>query len=368
MSQNEKVTKIRQDDGYKKQIGDALDGAYKRAVENEPTTGTFSIDINTDRYIIFSDQHRGGRNRADDFRHAERAYNAAMAYYYHRGHTLVVLGDAEELWEERPPTVVENYQHSLELEAKFYHDNRYLRFWGNHDDNWQYDDQVRKHLGKIFDKNLKAHEALRINVMDGEEQIGTFFFAHGHQGTTESDRFAWFSKFVVRYFWRPFQRLTGISLNTPAKDWYLRERHNIAMYTWAERQEKLALIAGHTHRPVFRSKTHPAKIEAELKELEAKLAANPSKELRRQVSEKAALLEWIRSQEGVETGPEGQIIGMSKPCYFNTGCCSFSDGDITGIEIGDGYISLVRWPTRDDKPLPDILETASLREDIFAQL
>jgi hypothetical protein len=35
---------------------------------------------------------------------------------------------------------------------------------------------------------------------------------------------------------------------------------------------------------------------------------------------------------------------VSPPCYFNTGCCSFPDGDITGLEIADGEIRLVRWP------------------------
>ena len=38
------------------------------------------------------------------------------------------------------------------------------------------------------------------------------------------------------------------------------------------------------------------------------------------------------------------VLTVSPPCYFNTGCCSFPDGDITGIEIADGAIRLVRWP------------------------
>ena len=31
------------------------------------------------------------------------------------------------------------------------------------------------------------------------------------------------------------------------------------------------------------------------------------------------------------------------PFYFNTGCCYFSAGDITGIEIADGFIRLIKW-------------------------
>jgi hypothetical protein len=29
--------------------------------------------------------------------------------------------------------------------------------------------------------------------------------------------------------------------------------------------------------------------------------------------------------------------------YFNSGCCCFDDGDITGIEIADGCIRLIKW-------------------------
>ncbi len=31
-----------------------------------------------------------------------------------------------------------------------------------------------------------------------------------------------------------------------------------------------------------------------------------------------------------------------KPSYFNTGCCCFTDGDITGIEIEEGEIRLIK--------------------------
>jgi hypothetical protein len=41
--------------------------------------------------------------------------------------------------------------------------------------------------------------------------------------------------------------------------------------------------------------------------------------------------------------PSGGDSFKSDPCYFNTGCCRFKDGDITGIELVDGEIRLVRW-------------------------
>ncbi|HEX6847993.1 MAG TPA: metallophosphoesterase, partial [Chitinophagaceae bacterium] len=34
---------------------------------------------------------------------------------------------------------------------------------------------------------------------------------------------------------------------------------------------------------------------------------------------------------------------VMKPSYFNSGCCCFRDGDITGIEVTHERISLVKW-------------------------
>ena len=49
-----------------------------------------------------------------------------------------------------------------------------------------------------------------------------------------------------------------------------------------------------------------------------------------------------------------------KPSYFNTGCCCFSDGDITGIEIAEGCIRLIKWTLIDEKPQRMVLEERTL--------
>jgi hypothetical protein len=57
-----------------------------------------------------------------------------------------------------------------------------------------------------------------------------------------------------------------------------------------------------------------------------------------------------------------------KPTYFNSGCCCFSDGDITGIEIGDGKIRLIKWEyDKNNEPQRQVLEE-SLLSDIIASL
>ncbi len=353
---------------FLQRISIALDDVYKRVMEAESGDDTLTFDARSDRLIIFSDHHKGGRNRADDFRTTERTYNAALAYYYHMGHTLAVLGDVEELWEEQPKTVLKTYAHTVELEAAFHRAGRYLRFWGNHDDEWGYPENVRRKLDPLFGKQpLQVREGMCIRILDGQDELGCLFLVHGHQGTNDSDRWAFISKPVVRYIWRPLQRLTGISLNTPAGDWQLRDRHNRAMYAWASRHEKLVLIVGHTHRPVFASRSHEAKIKDEIAALEARQAELDPAEYQSAMSLLLAELEWVRSQELQEPGREQEVIQTPRPCYFNTGCCSFRDGKITGIELADGEIRLVRWPDPKGKPRPEVLERKSIRE-VFDQL
>ena len=138
------------------------------------------------------------------------------------------------------------------------------------------------------------------------------------------------------------------------------------MYSWSEKQEKIVLIAGHTHRPVFKSETHEMIVHKKLKEDEEKLANAPGDpDLQRQTSELAAELEWVRAQEQ-QSPADLPLIEFKKPSYFNTGCCAYLDGDITGLEISHAEIRLVRWPDDDGAPKPKVLARAKLK-DVFAE-
>jgi UDP-2,3-diacylglucosamine pyrophosphatase LpxH len=348
-------------------VADELTKAYQRALEQEQKEDKVVLDINAAKFVIFSDHHKGNRDGADDFRVCERAYNAALAYYYRKGYTLILLGDVEELWEERPQTVLKAYSHTQTLESKFHQDRRYLRFWGNHDDSWRYPDLVEKYLVPALEGGfLKVYEGLILHVMDEDIELGRLFLTHGHQGTLASHRIASISKFFVRYFWRPIQRVIKFSFNSPAKDFQLRREHDSALYFWSEAQDKIVLITGHTHRPVFMSKTHEATLRKVLNEVEEKLDKEPdNQKLINRVAELAAELEWVLAQNRQSPG-EPPVIELKKPSYFNTGCCAFLDGDITGLEIGDGEIRLIRWPDDEGEPKPKVLVRAKLR-DVFQE-
>ncbi|HAK87983.1 MAG TPA: metallophosphoesterase [Nitrospiraceae bacterium] len=349
-------------------INRGLDRAYNELKPED----TIKCDIESVRIVIFSDHHRGVRDGADDFQRCEGAYCAALGYYLERGYNLIVLGDAEELWECRPAPVIRAYENTLKLEAEFYknREDRYCRIYGNHDDYWRDTGSIN-----IGGEQITARDKLMISLHDkNNKSIGDIFFVHGHQGTFESDRFGKISRFFVRNLWRPFQRITHIKLTTPAKDAELRGEHDTAMYNWAlnknNGQKKLLLIAGHTHLPVFASKDHIGKISDELKSLQqqldnARTSGDPHVDgIAEQTAEKRAELEYRKAQKNMKEDQKG--IFMEKPCYFNSGCCSFSDGDITGLEIADGKIKLVKWPK--DNPRVEVLEDADLRSDIFGSL
>ena len=346
-------------------VARALDDALART---KAEGNVLQLDIETDPLVIFSDQHKGSRDGADDFQVAELTYNEAINYYRRMGYTLLVLGDVEELWEERPEPVIEAYPETFALEAGFHEKGRYLRVWGNHDDNWRYPDQVKKLLDPVYGAEpLIVREGLLVKLRNGAEQLGKVFLAHGHQGTLDSDRFAGISRFLVRYLWRPFQRLTRIPSNTPANDWRLRHSHNIALYNWSARQKKMILIAGHTHRPVFESLVDQKQLKKEIEAARSMLESEPADEEHQQkLSQLEEELAWLkRTQQGqfVLEQTEQSI----KPTYYNTGCCCYPDGSITGIELVAGEIRLVRWNSGEGKGERTVLARASLAE-VFAAI
>ena len=335
---------------YRGEIARALQRAYDGEHVLRLTAKTSDL-----RLAIFSDLHRGTRDGADDHWRSERAYRAALAYYYRRGHTLVVLGDAEELWENKAANVRAEYEAELALEKRFHAKERYVRVWGNHDIDWRKKRHLDDHLRKDFGANLEVHEAVRIEL-DG----GQLFLAHGHQGTPDSELFAAFSRPAVRLFgWA--QRRFKKPWNTPSSDLELRNRHDRAMFAWARecpRERGMVLITGHTHRPVFWTSKPPGPPPDLIKELEERLkreedAGAPGDQL----AETEAALESLRAKKLWRVGAPEDVI---PPCYFNTGCCAFADGDATGLVIEDGEIKLVRFPDADDKALPEPLAHAPL--------
>jgi predicted phosphodiesterase len=307
------------------------------------------FDARKDKFIIFSDQHKGAKDGADDFMICEPAYLAALEYYFQQGFFYITLGDAEELWENSLTAVKKNQQPAFEKEKQFVLANRFLKIFGNHDLYWQNDPFAAKQLKEIYSVDVPIYEGVLLQTSMDQHTVN-IFCTHGHQGDLVSDG-NWFSKFFVSRVWAPLQALLRINPNTPAYDAQLKTLHNSFMYQWSAEQANLLLITGHTHQPLFESLTYIERLYRQL------LFAQQMKDQ----SMEATIEKEIQLRKFQYDHVSADYLKL-KPYYFNSGCCCFNDGDITGIELEEDCLRLIKWHTLEGKPQRIILEEASLRE------
>jgi predicted phosphodiesterase len=313
------------------------------------------FELNADKFIIFSDQHKGRKNGADDFALAEPNYLAALDYYNQNQFHLISLGDGEELWENTLLQVKKHNTASFEAERKFLTRDAFTKIFGNHDLDWEIDPLAPVYLKEIYGAPIIALEAVMLQTTVSGKPL-SIFCTHGHQGDLQSDG-NWFSKFFVSKVWAPLQAYLKINPNTPSNDNTLKTLHNSMMYVWSAQQKNLLLITGHTHQPVFESLTHLERLNREKKK--ALYATN--KEWAEALDLEIA---WRSKQQSTL---REDYLDM-RPTYFNSGCCCFADGDISGIEIEKGCIRLIKWKMTDgiskrvvqeERPLSDIANDIS---------
>lgn len=320
---------------------------YEEAKKPE---NTIPIDFEKDRFVLFSDHHKGDAGAADDFRKNAELYTTALAYYKNEAYSLIVLGDNEELWENRYEKILDHYRNTIRREIEMAletPDQKRIRIWGNHDK------EVTLRGFKKRSQNRKddilANVAHREGLCFGED----IFLIHGHQGRFFEDQ-AWrLSRFAVKLIWKTVQKLLHIGRDGPAENFKIRDNLELNYYSWAKRN-KVLLICGHTHRAIFGSMTHFDRLQIDILRLEkaSKTAAQGKKEIiNRTIYEKKAEIEKILAKRQGKT-PKSFERGGNRPvpCYFNDGCCGYTNG-ITCIEIDKKIIRLIKWQRQDSKRL-----------------
>lgn len=270
-----------------------------------------------DKFILFSDCHRGDNSFADDFANNRNIYSHAINHYYENGFQYCELGDGDELWENRTfKTIFNAHRNIYELLKKFHSENRLHLIWGNHDMVYKNPSYVKKHLSTFFNQktgedealfpDLKYHEGIILRDTDTCKEL---FLAHGHQADWWNYIFWKWSRFFVRVLWKPLQ-VMGISDPTsPAKNYKELIKIERRIKKWIIANNNLITIVGHTHRPRF---------------------------------------------------PEPGEIPL-----FNDGSC-VHPRSITGIEIENGALSLIKWhiDTKQDGTLQVIKTVLESPENI----
>jgi predicted phosphodiesterase len=274
----------------------SLTKLYFSSKKSKTSTKTIYFDYTKDNFIIFSDQHKGNKDAADDFATNEMNYINALNYYEQNNFSFISLGDSEELWKYNYNEVLAKNVASFMAEAKF-EPNRFFKVFGNHDLIWKNKFDADRLLKQYFRLPLPIYEALILKTKIGKQELN-IFCTHGHQGDTLSDNNN-ITSWLVAHIWAPVQRYLKINVNSPSKDDLLRNKHNRLMYEWS--------YTRNTHQPVFAS---------------GKYSNHPNGNFY-----------------------NNETLHKLAPTYFNTGCCCFNDGDITGIEISQQNISLIKWTT-----------------------
>jgi len=332
-----------------KRIHNALTTLYHTISKSPGKRGIILEVKQADRFIIFSDQHKGARDYADDFSLAEPNYLAALNHYRKNNFHYINLGDSEELWENLMETIIKHNQATFDAERAFIEAGAFTKIFGNHDLYWDNDPLAGFNLNRIYGQKIPVYEGVILKTTVDTKTLN-IFLTHGHQGDLQSDG-NWFSKWFVSTIWAPLQSFLRINPNTPAYDSQLKTEHNSMMYSWQAEQMNTSLITGHTHQPVFASLTHLERIYLKLKNA---TAAHNEKEIE---------MLNLELSKRIKKGDEAPEFKQYKPGYFNSGCCCFNDGDITGIEIENDLIRLIKWSfLKTGSPERILLEEMKLAE------
>ncbi len=335
----------------KRRVDKALSKLYQEITTDPQKKGrVIKFDAGKDKFVILSDQHKGARDGADIFALAEKNYLAALHHYYKNNFFYINLGDSEELWENLFATVKRHNTATFDAEKRFLQRNSFMKIFGNHDLYWDNDPLAAINLKKIYGQQVNIYEGVVLKTSIKGKSL-KIYMTHGHQGDLRSDG-NWFSKWFVSDVWGPFQSYLRINPNTPANNNELKTVHNRMMYQWSSKHKNLLLVTGHTHQPVFKSLTHIEKLYDEREKAEKSKDTGAANEIKKQIT--------IRENKGDKIPDFTGYLDT----YFNTGCCCFDDGDITGIELENGYIRLIKWQYKAGKESERLVLDESRLEDL----
>ncbi len=273
-----------------------LDHAYKNAKV---------IPFNdSNKFVLFSDCHRGDNSFADDFANNRNIYFHALKHYYNEGFVYCELGDGDELWENISfKSILNAHKNVFMVMKQFHEENKLHMIWGNHDMVYRNPNYVKKHLSTYFDPKVGEEVPLFGNITYNEAIIlkhsktgQELFLTHGHQADWWNFLFWKWSRFLVRILWKPLNVMGIADPTSPAKNYKELIKVERRAKKWIAENNNLLTIFGHTHRPRF---------------------------------------------------PEPGDIA-----FFNDGSC-VHPRSITGLEIENGAISLIKWhiATKDDGTL-----------------
>jgi UDP-2,3-diacylglucosamine pyrophosphatase LpxH len=248
------------------------------------------------KYIFFSDCHRGDGSPSDEFTKNQVIFLYALEYYFKNGFTYVEAGDGDELWEHKKLKDIKNAHFDVfETLRKYQKENRLIMLYGNHNIYLKDKQYVQQNLHVFYDEYKEAYyeflngiEPCEALLLKHRKTGQEFLAVHGQQGDLTNDQLWFFTMLSLKNFWRYMHAFGFKNPASPVKNAHKRHKIEKSFNHWIK-HKRVTLICGHTHRFKY---------------------------------------------------PKPNDLP-----YFNIGCCIYPSS-ITGIEITDGIIQLVRWRVR----------------------
>ena len=210
------------------------------------------------KYVLFSDCHRGNGTHNDNFLKNEPLYIAALNHYYRTNFTYIELGDGDELWENRNmEQIKEMHSDVFSLLSRFYEKKRLYMIYGNHDMIKKYPSFVKKKCSTYYCSASHCQETLFPGitfypglVLRNENAGKSLYLTHGHQASLLNSTLWPVNCFLVRYVWKPLEQIGILDPTSAAKNYTRKQRSENLLGAWAK-QNGRTLITGHTHRPMM---------------------------------------------------------------------------------------------------------------------
>lgn len=210
------------------------------------------------KFVFMSDVHRGDGSWADDFSKNQNLYFAALTQYYKGNYTYIENGDGDELWKfNELSDIIHVHSDVFWILSEFYKDGRLYFIYGNHDmvkkknkyvrvNMYQYYNHRDKKYISLFE-DIVVHEGLVMIHKDTGDKI---FIVHGHQVDFMSNTLWKFTRFLVKYLWRPLEIYGANDPTSTAKNYTKKERVEKKLTKWVSKEDCI-IITGHTHRPML---------------------------------------------------------------------------------------------------------------------
>lgn len=209
------------------------------------------------RYLLISDCHRGTGTVGDNFLKNRHLYLAALKHYYQQGYTCIELGDGDELWENRSMAQIKSSHNDVfELLSRYYAEGRLYMLYGNHD-------MVKKNhkFTTAVCATYPCHTCTEKNLFPGitfypgiilkdQNHHRDLYLAHGHQADYFNCVLWKYSRFLVRYVWKPLEQRGILDPTSAARNNTKKRRIEQNLADWASDKDCI-LITGHTHRPMI---------------------------------------------------------------------------------------------------------------------